>query len=375
MFFTIICAVLTAFMLVFLFALRYVAEGRLLRRLRAGVFVLDVLLAAVFLLRDAPAHTGVPWLGDVTIFSFMAQLFGALLLLLAVLGRFLWRRMLRVPYDPGRRRVLVRSALLPALGAGASLYGVTAGRRDTVEHFYDLSMKGLAADMTLAQLSDIHLGAYFDTADLAALLDRVAARQPDLLVITGDLFDDAAQNEEAARILGEHAGDFPLGVVFILGNHEYFRGIDRTLSFLQKTKVHVLRNSSMRLENGLYIAGADYPMDRAHFAELKSAYAQAAMKGIPPEAPTLLLAHHPEFIDDGAALGVDLTLTGHTHGSQFGLFGLPLFPVFKYTRGFVHVGDSTGYVHVGNGSWFPFRLGCPPEIAYFHLQPGTEEKA
>jgi len=56
-------------------------------------------------------------------------------------------------------------------------------------------------------------------------------------------------------------------------------------------------------------------------------------------------------------------------GSQFGILGLPLFPVFKYTRGMVKVGDSTGYVHSGNGSWFPLRIGCPPEIAFFRLEP------
>ena len=84
-------------------------------------------------------------------------------------------------------------------------------------------------------------------------------------------------------------------------------------------------------------------------------------------AKTILLAHHPEFIDNAAALGIPLTLTGHTHGSQFGIFGWPLFPVFKYTRGMVKLGSSYGYVHSGNGSWFPFRFGCPPEIAYFIL--------
>ncbi len=377
MFFLIICVVLAFMMLAFLFALRYACEGRALSRLRRGVLALDLVLAAAFLALDSPLHIGVAGLGGVVVFLFMAQLLAALLLLLAAGLRGAWRRMLRAPYDGSRRRVLARAALFPAIGAGASLYGVTAGRHGTVEHFYDIPMKGLApgAELTIAQLSDIHLGAYFDTADLAALLEQVAARRPELLAITGDLFDDASQNEEAARILGEHAADFPLGIYFILGNHEYFRGVNRTISYLQRTPVHFLRNSSERLENGLHIAGTDYPMDRKNFEALKRAYAQETMAGIPPEAPTVLLAHHPEFIDDGVELGADLTLTGHTHGSQFGFFGLPLFPVFKYTRGFVHVGDSTGYVHVGNGSWFPFRLGCPPEIAYFHLQPGTEEKA
>ena len=79
------------------------------------------------------------------------------------------------------------------------------------------------------------------------------------------------------------------------------------------------------------------------------------------------MAHHPEFIDDAVDFKIPLTLTGHTHGSQVGIFGVPLFPIFKYTRGMVVHEDCYGYVHVGNGSWFPMRLGCPPEIAYFTL--------
>jgi len=63
-----------------------------------------------------------------------------------------------------------------------------------------------------------------------------------------------------------------------------------------------------------------------------------------------------------------LTLSGHTHGGQFGILGLPLLHVFKYTRGMVQKGESYGYVHCGNGSWFPCRIGCPPKIAYFNLR-------
>ena len=133
--------------------------------------------------------------------------------------------------------------------------------------------------------------------------------------------------------------------------------------------MRVLLDDAVEIVGGLYLAGADYPVDRAHFDEMRRAHAEKAMARVPVGAPFILLGHHPEFIDDGAAHGAALTLTGHTHGSQFGILGLPLFPVFKYTRGMVKVGDSTGYVHSGNGSWFPLRIGCPPEIAFFRLEP------
>ena len=122
-------------------------------------------------------------------------------------------------------------------------------------------------------------------------------------------------------------------------------------------------------EQPLYFAGVDYPFAHGEaFREQRRAFAAQAFASVPQGAVAVLLAHHPEFIDDGAAHGAALTLTGHTHGCQFGVLGLPLLPLFKYNRGLVHTGGHTGCVHSGNGSWFPCRIGCPPEIAYFTLR-------
>jgi cytidyltransferase-like protein len=111
------------------------------------------------------------------------------------------------------------------------------------------------------------------------------------------------------------------------------------------------------------------PADMLTPEEQRLEAVRKAVKDIPQEelVNTILLAHHPEYIDNGAELGIPLTLTGHTHGGQVGIFGLPLIPVYKYNRGFVKLGASLGYVHSGNGSWLPLRIGCPPEIAYFRL--------
>ncbi|MCD8256169.1 MAG: metallophosphoesterase, partial [Oscillospiraceae bacterium] len=199
----------------------------------------------------------------------------------------------------------------------------------------------------------------------------VAEREPQALLVTGDLFDDDRQNEAAAELLNSYVLRFPDGIWFCRGNHEYFRDFARTERALKKTAVHDLVNCARRVRGGdtpLYFAGVDYPTDRANFENLERAYAERALENIPQNAVTVLLAHHPDFIDDGARAGVALTLTGHTHGGQFGVLGYPIFPVFKYTRGMVRQGDSYGYVHVGNGSWFPIRIGCPPEIAFFTLR-------
>ena len=118
----------------------------------------------------------------------------------------------------------------------------------------------------------------------------------------------------------------------------------------------------------LYIAGVDYPMQREQFGYLADAYTQKAMDGIPANAVKVLLAHHPDFLENAAGYGTELVLSGHTHGGQLGFEGIPLVPpVFEYLRGWYSRGATRLYVHPGNGSWFPFRLGCQPEIAVFKL--------
>lgn len=74
---------------------------------------------------------------------------------------------------------------------------------------------------------------------------------------------------------------------------------------------------------------------------------------------------HSIFIDEAFKHNIDLTLTGHTHGGQFAFLGIPIIPMFKYMRGRFEQNNSIGYVSRGAGSWFPYRIGCSPEVTYF----------
>lgn len=279
------------------------------------------------------------------------------------------------PPDPERRRLLLGAAAYPAAAAAAGLYGGLAEPKRAVVREIDVPVAGLddaLAGFRIAQLSDIHLGLFFSLEDWRALLERAAGTGADALAVTGDLFDDEEMNAEAAAVLDGFCARFPKGVWFCYGNHEYFRDIRATEAALAKTRVHVLRDANARVLDGappLYFAGVDYPRARSVFEVDGAASMKAAMRGVPAEAVTVLLAHHPDFFDAAADFGVALALAGHTHGGQLGLFGVPLVPpVFRYMRGLYRVGPTLGYVHSGNGSWFPFRLGCPPEIAVFSLR-------
>lgn len=358
--------------------LRYLAEGRRLRAARIALVLFELgSVGGLFFLFSTHRTDG--WAGLVTlpiILLLVAQMIVLALVAVVVSVRFFLRTLENAPYDAGRRRVLKNAALYPAVGVLLSSYGAFIERKHTVRRDYTIPVPNLppeADGMVIAQISDVHLGMFFSVEDFDALLTEAAAGGADLLAVTGDVFDDERLNERAAKVLAAHAGDFRDGIWYCIGNHEYYHDgrpiVDRMAG---EGAVHVVLNSAARVagRGALYIAGVDYPFARGDgFYTQKEAYFTAAMADVSRDAVTVLLAHHPEFIDDAAAHGgVPLTLTGHTHGSQFGILGLPLFPVFKYTRGMVRIGDSYGYVHTGNGSWFPLRIGCPPEIAYFRLE-------
>ena len=189
-------------------------------------------------------------------------------------------------------------------------------------------------------------------------------------------------NPAAIKLVDSFTNKFKYGIYYCHGNHEHHRGISAIETELRQTKIHWLVNRSEKVygTGNLYILGVDYPssspimssggrgnLDDTFMAQ-KREFVTKALEGVPYDSVCILLAHHPEFIDNGAEKNIPLTLTGHTHGGQIGIFGHSLLPLFKYTRGMIVNDDSYGYVNPGLGSWFPFRMGCPPEITYFTLR-------
>lgn len=387
MFFLIVSAIFGGIMALALFSIRFMFSDHLAKKFYRLFALADlailVAIIAGFVLRSFLPEFLIVLFGNVATVFIMTQLFCGAIVIIAVVVRWIYRKFNPPkPFDPARRRVLIHGMIYPLLSLAVSLYGNRIEKNRDVENFYDVPIKNLPPDLEgfrLAQISDIHLGAYFSLERLENLLQRIADAKPELLAITGDIFDNNAMNPAAIKIVDAFTDKFKFGVWYIHGNHEHFRGIRAIEAELAQTKIHWLVNRAEHVTSKLYILGVDYPSrapvtstaDKEReqlFAEARKKFVDEAANGVPDDAIKILLAHHPEFIDDGAERNFALTLTGHTHGSQIGIFGVPLFPVFKYTRGVVKIGDSFGYVHVGNGSWFPFRLGCPPEIAYFTLK-------
>lgn len=282
-------------------------------------------------------------------------------------------------------KALRRAAkLLGALGLLASLgigvYGAYDGNHREVTEHHDIYVKDLPEALEgyrFAQMTDTHIGPYFRYTDLPREMARAKAEGAEAVFFTGDLIDDVRHMKETADILDEWQEAFPDGILYAWGNHEHYRGKDLIRSELLRTRVELLENESTVIRRGgaaLYVAGVDYPWSRGAARSLEMQdMMDFAYRDIPEGAPSILLAHHSDFIDLGFERGAFLTLTGHTHGTQFGLFGRPIITPFRYTRGMYSDGMHQGYVSRGDASWFPFRFSCDRELAVFTLHRKTEK--
>ena len=370
-----------------LISVSFLLDGRSKRRLQKIILYVDLALVAIVIVGFAiRANLPLPLVDAIGSFAtvfLMTQLICGLLVPVSILIRAVYRKFHKpTPYSKERRRLLAYGMMYPLLSLAVSLYGNRIERLSTVERFFDIPVKKLPPELDgfkIAQISDVHIGAYFSLERLKNLLQQAADGKPDLLAITGDIFDNVAMNPDAIRLVDSFTDKFKFGIYYCHGNHEHHRGVKAIEAGLARTKIHWLVNRSEKVTANLYMLGVDYPPSSpimssggrgdadTRFEEQKRDFVTKALEGVPYDSVCVLLAHHPEFIDDGAEKNIPLTLTGHTHGGQIGIFGQSLLPLFKYTRGmFIH-DDCYGYVHSGNGSWFPFRLGCPAEIAYFTL--------
>ena len=371
-----------------LISVSFLLDGRSKRRLYKIILYVDFAIILItiggFSLRADLPLTLIDAFGSFSTVFLVTQLICGLLVPVAILIRAVYRKFHKpTPYNQERRKLLAYGLVYPLMSLAISLYGNRIERLETVERFFDIPVKKLPPELDgfkIAQISDVHIGAYFSLEQLKNLLQQAVDGKPDLLAITGDIFDNVSMNPDAIKLVDSFTDKFKYGIYYCHGNHEHHRGITAIEAELRRTKIHWLVNRSAKVTGNLYVLGVDYPpsspimssggrgdLDKK-FEEQKREFVTKALEGVPYDSVCILLAHHPEFIDNGAEKNIPLTLTGHTHGGQVGILGHTLLPIFKYTRGmFIH-DDSYGYVHPGNGSWFPFRLGCPPEIAYFTLR-------
>ena len=221
--------------------------------------------------------------------------------------------------------------------------------------------------LRIAFLSDLHAGSYLNENDLLQIFSEVNLRKPDLVCLGGDLIN-TKEREILLFRKPLQALDPPLGVFAVPGNHDYFfgRGIGYWQDFLEEQGVGVLVNRGVRIEHNsasLWLAGVD------DLTEGKPEL-EAALAGSRADEPVLLLSHHPDFFFEASAVGIELTLSGHTHGGQIclGNWAPIKHSRFGYLKGLFELEGALLYVSRGVGvTLLPLRLGAPAEIPLLTL--------
>jgi len=264
---------------------------------------------------------------------------------------------------------------VPLLAALLTLVGFVNARRRAAVRRVDVPIAGLPPALTgftIAQISDLHVGATIRRRHVEAVVDAVNALDADMIAITGDLVDGGvpqlgAHTEPLARLSARH------GAYFVTGNHEYYSGVAPWVREMRRLGVRVLMNEHVvlrRAEALVVVAGVtDYGAHHFHASHRSDPH--AALAGAPAHAAVrVLLAHQPRSAFEAARAGFDLQLCGHTHGGQF----LPwnFFVRFwqPFTAGLHRLGRLWVYVSRGTGYWGPpKRLGAPSEITHIRLVP------
>lgn len=303
-------------------------------------------------------------------------------LLILGIWRWRWRRKCEMKTTAGISRrdfFTYGAALIPGVIFAGSTVNIL--RQGTDASLREISIQlphlpDVLEGHTIGHISDMHLGPYSTVKQFQNILRVFAEKRVHRVCITGDLIDNLDLLEPLKETLIRWAPLFPQGIQYILGNHEYYRDKAKVLKILGETPITILRNSHIQLydDEPIYMAGVDFPFHRSYLEKEMHEYLEKAMAGIPQNAFTVLLAHHPDFIGHAFKRNIPLTLAGHSHGGQINLGHHSLVTLeYTYWRGLYEHDGNIGYVSTGAGDWFPVRMDCPREYTIISLHKGVSD--
>ena len=266
-------------------------------------------------------------------------------------------------------KILGTVALL--LAFTVSVYGIWNATNKQIREI-EIPMKGLNHEIKAMQLSDIHIGHFWGVKTLQHIVNLTNTQKPDVVFITGDLFDGKIRLNKAS-IAPLKALNAP--VYFVEGNHDGYSGAKEVKQKLREIGVSVLENEVTHFSE-LQLVGLNHMRADNTSSGMHTNHTRATIKNtlgnlhIFPNKPTILLHHSPDGIQYANQAGIDLYLAGHTHAGQ-------LFPVnfiakwmFSYNKGLHNYKGTKIYVSQGVGTFGPpMRIGTHSELTLLKLKP------
>lgn len=223
--------------------------------------------------------------------------------------------------------------------------------------------KTLTEDLRIAQISDLHMGTTMDVEKLAEYAAKIQEEKPDMLVLTGDIFDERtekAQMEESVRVLAGITTRY--GTYYVWGNHDPNQyvstqkySMDTLRGTLTASGIRVLEDEALQITPELAVVGrVDSSIDRDRES------IGGLLSGIDRNSYIVLLDHRPVGLEENAAAGIDLQLSGHTHAGQIwptGQLG-ELVGITEKNYGLETIDDFHAIVNSGIAGWgYAIRTG------------------
>jgi predicted MPP superfamily phosphohydrolase len=312
--------------------------------------------------RTADTTLGVVWV--LFVWSIIGQVLGLILLAAGLGGP-----------RPARARLVSAVVTLAALVLLA--WGYAEAMRVPRVRRIDVTVPRLGRGLDglrLVLLTDTHYGPINRARWSRGVVDVVNTLDADVVAHTGDIADgEVAQRREQAAPLADVRAS--LARVYVTGNHEYFSGAQRWVEHMAALGWEALHNRHVEVSRGgdrLVIAGVDDRTAAGSGLPGHHADHEAALQGADPSLPILLLAHQPRQIDGAVAHGVDLQISGHTHGGQMWPFHYLVRIDQPVLQGLTRHSERTQlYTSRGTGFWGPpFRVFAPSEITLLTLHAG-----
>ncbi|VVB71346.1 3',5'-cyclic adenosine monophosphate phosphodiesterase CpdA [uncultured archaeon] len=226
---------------------------------------------------------------------------------------------------------------------------------------YTLKSSKIKKNLRIVHLSDLHIGPIYRESNLKKIVQITNSLKPDLVAITGDLLDGTARYRELDLL--KPLNNLKAPAYFVFGNHDFYSGEEKVLRLLKATKTKILRSKLVETK-GIQLIGIDDSENKHH--------APAELKKIKFDKKkySILLYHRPQGLNKCSEEGIDLILSGHTHGGQL----YPLILIDKlfneYVKGMHQYKNTKIIVSQGVNTWGPpMRMGSQSQIIEINLQP------